>query len=89
MTDANPATEHAPVLEATEARQGRRGKHVLWILVVSLVLVVIALFGAWAMHAKDLASTEVNNGRQHPAAAAFQTPTTPARQNAADAPAAK
>jgi hypothetical protein len=79
MTDANSA-DHAPVLDATEARQGRRGRHVLWILVISLALVVIALFGAWAMHARQLASTEHAHGRQGADASAFQAPAAPAKQ---------
>lgn len=59
MTHVNPPAEgeHSPVLEETEARQGRRGRHALWILIVSLTLVALALFGAWATRAPDLAST--------------------------------
>jgi hypothetical protein len=65
--------EHEPVLHATEARQGRRGRHVLWILVVSLVLVVAALFGTWWAKSGDLADANANNGATATAIAPAQT----------------
>lgn len=41
-------------LQATDARQGRWGRHALWMLLASLVLVVIALFGTWLARSGDL-----------------------------------
>jgi len=72
MTDTSHTeeTEQAPVLNVTEARQGRRGKHALWILIISLVLVLAALFGSWAARAPQLATTE----RHAPTQAAQSTP---------------
>jgi len=83
MSDApqTPA-EHAPVLEATEARQGRRGKPVLWVLIISTALVVLALFGAWFARSGDLARVEPNNAGQTTDAAAFNAPEPAARQAA-------
>lgn len=51
-------TDHAPEIEATEARQGRWGRHMLWVLLAGLLLVVIALFGTWASRAPDLAAVD-------------------------------
>ncbi len=42
--------DHAPELDVTHARQARRGLHALAILVASTLLVLIALFGAWAFY---------------------------------------
>jgi hypothetical protein len=53
-------TEHAPDLGATEARQARRGRHAFVVLVISLFLVVIGLFGAWAFYFSDLAGRHGN-----------------------------
>lgn len=55
---------HHIVLNATRARQGRLGRHVFWVLLVSTALAAMAMFGAWTWQADNLASTEVNNGRQ-------------------------
>jgi len=38
------------VIEATDARQGRWGRHAFWMLVISTILAVIALFSAWAFY---------------------------------------
>ena len=57
-TDRDTDTEHAPELDATDARQGRWGRHMLWVLLAGLVLVVIALFGTWAARAPDLESVD-------------------------------
>ena len=54
IANAHDGEEHAPVLEATEARAGRRGLHVLAILVVSMTLAVIALFGLLAVQGRSL-----------------------------------
>ena len=53
-------TKHAPELDVTEARQGLRGRHALIILVVSLMLGLIAVFGAWAYYSGDLAGKRGN-----------------------------
>jgi len=50
--------DHGPDVDATDARQGRWGRHVLWVLLASLVLVVIALFGTWFSRAGDLESVD-------------------------------
>jgi hypothetical protein len=55
-------TDHAPTLKATPARQGRWGKHIFWVLVISIVLAAIALFGSWGMRSGELASVEGNKG---------------------------
>jgi len=48
-------TEHVEV-PATDARQGRWGRHALWMLLASLALVVIALFGTWASRSGDFSA---------------------------------
>lgn len=53
---------HSPVLNATRARQGRYGKHIFWVLIISIVLAAIALFGAWSMRSGDLAGVEHTRG---------------------------
>ena len=53
---------NSPRMAATRARQGRFGRHVLWVLLVSLALAALALFGSWAWHSDELASTEANSG---------------------------
>lgn len=70
--DADGDHTHIPV---TEARQGRRGRHVLWVLLVSIVLAGLALFGSWAMKSGDLQSTESKEAhRTLPGNAATTTP---------------
>lgn len=34
-------TQHAPVLNPTEARQGFRGRRLIWVLLISLGLIVV------------------------------------------------
>lgn len=82
MTDTGRTApeDHGVVMDVTHARQARRGKHVLWILIISLVLVVAALFGAWGMRAQQLQDVEPHNGRQPADAQAFQAPEPAARQ---------
>lgn len=46
----------------------------VWVLVISTALAVLALFGAWAWRSGDLASTKPNNGRQVSDATAFDAP---------------
>ena len=57
-TGQDPDAEHGPELDATEARQGRWGRHMLWVLLAGLLLVAIALFGAWAWRAGDLRAVD-------------------------------
>ena len=68
-------TEHAENLDATEARQGLRGRHALVILVVSLILGLAAVFGAWAYFSGDLAGKRGN--REAPPAVANSVTTAP------------
>lgn len=81
MSDQQTTSDHAPVLEATEARQAFRGRHVLWVLVISLVLVVLALFGAWASHAPAL--DRADKSEETAAPDAFNSPEPAAKQTAA------
>lgn len=76
-TDVNQ--DHAPTLKATRARQGRWGKHIFWVLVVSIILAAVALFGAWGMRSGDIAAVEHTKGADTPAEAASATtePTAP------------
>ena len=78
--ETNPGGD-GEVVTLTEARQGFRDTPILWVLGVGLVLVVIALFGMWALHAGPFASVEGHNGRQQTDAAAFDTPTSPPKMN--------
>jgi hypothetical protein len=50
--------EHAPEVPATDARQGRWGRHALWMLLASLALVFIALFGTWWARSGDLRAVD-------------------------------
>jgi hypothetical protein len=48
-------TEEAPqVMKATRARQGSWGRHIFWVLIISIVLAALALFGSWAFNAPNL-----------------------------------
>ncbi len=71
-------TEHTENLDATEARQGLRGRHAFVVLVVSLVLGLIAVFGAWAYFSGGLAGKH-GSGEAPPAVANSVTtaPSTP------------
>lgn len=61
MTYVPSDHEHAPKVAATPARQARWGRHVFWVLIVSITLAAIALFGAWGMKAHDLKRAQVNS----------------------------
>ena len=82
-TDRDIDTEHAPELDATDARQGRWGRHMLWVLLAGLVLVVIALFGSWAVRAPDLEAVDSKSRAVAEEGGADTTPTrmAPVRQN--------
>ena len=84
---ADAVQEGRPV-EAQYVRQGRRGTHVLWILVISLTLAVIAVFTAWMLRSDDLNATEPHNARQATDSGAFQTAPSGALQTPAEDPTA-
>jgi hypothetical protein len=46
--------EQPEVLNATRARQGSRGMHILWVLVISIALAAVVLFGSLAFHEDDI-----------------------------------
>lgn len=56
-----------------QARAGQRTGRVIWILVISLILVTVALFGIWALRAPQLASPKSGNAKS-PEAASFNAP---------------
>jgi hypothetical protein len=57
-------------VSAPQARQAYRGRRVLWILIASLALVVIAFFVAFATNPTTPVDEKAGNGRvQAPAAA--------------------
>lgn len=58
MAYTDETEEHAPEIEATDARQGRWGRHMLWVLLVSLTLAFAALLGAWVFRSGDLGAVE-------------------------------
>jgi hypothetical protein len=69
-----PSSDPAPHLNATRARSGLRGRHVLWVLLISLLLVVIALFGAWGLKSHDLAATQPGPAAENHTARSFDAP---------------
>ena len=73
---AEAVHEDRPV-EAQYVRQGRRGTHVVWILVTSLALVVVALMAVWGMHMRPFAATEDSPRAQAAEAADFNAPADP------------
>jgi hypothetical protein len=48
------SAEQPAAVNATRARQGSRGMHILWVLVISIALAAIALFGSLAWHESDI-----------------------------------
>jgi len=75
------SSEHAPDLGVTQARQGRRGRHALMVLAASTVLVVLALFGAWAFYSGDLARGHGNKEAPPEVARSFDQTPAPVRQS--------
>lgn len=71
-----PAAGDEIHIAATDARQANWGRHALWMLICSTALVVIALFGAWAFKAGDLADA---NAISTPTAAEVQAAGEPVR----------
>lgn len=80
-TDRDTETEHAPDLDATDARQGRWGRHMLWVLLAGLLLVVIALFGTWASRSGDLAAVDSKSRAVAEEGPQATSELLPARQN--------
>jgi hypothetical protein len=85
MASNPPRTDHV-VLNATRARQGRYGRHVLWVLLASMALAALVLFGAWTWRAPALSS--VPAGPSKAAAASFDAgpPAPQVRQNTPPGP---
>lgn len=74
MAYQTPDTEEAPqVMKATRARQGSWGRHIFWVLIISVVLAALALFGSWAFNAPALQG-EGGQVRSESAAPAFDAP---------------
>lgn len=48
-------------IDATDARQGRWGRHAFWMLVVSTILAIAALFGSWMFRAGDLSAADATS----------------------------
>ncbi len=68
-----------PDLAATEARAGRPGVPVLWVLVISTLVAVIAVALVWAFFAHGLSGAGGSRQIATPAQAQkFDTPTVPA-----------
>jgi hypothetical protein len=59
------------VVDEVKARQGFRGRHALVILICSVGLAAIVLFGLWGLNSGSLGG--VSRG-DHPAAATAKTP---------------
>jgi hypothetical protein len=63
------AAEQPEVVNATRARQGSRGMHILWVLVISIALAAVALFGSLAWHENDIegqgGQTTTQSGAAH------------------------
>jgi hypothetical protein len=73
-------TEHAPDLDATQARQGLLARRVYKVLLVSLALVVVAFLVLWVAYFRALSghggqtSAPPDTGRSSVAAAAGNAP---------------
>lgn len=74
----------ARTLGATRARQGRLGRHVVWILLVSTALAALALFGAWTVHAPEMARTSGTEAASAAQARSFDAAEPVARQKSPD-----
>jgi len=57
---ARPRTGETHI-DATDARQGRWGRHAFWMLVVSTILAIAALFGSWMFRAGDLSAADATS----------------------------
>lgn len=86
----DPDSEGHAELEATDARQGRWGRHMLWVLLASVVLVIIALFGSWAARAPDLEAVDSKSRAvAEEAGVTSDSPLLPAKQGSEGAPASQ
>jgi len=65
--------EVGPDVDATPVRQGMMGTGMIWVLAASFLLVLAALFGAWAWRSGDLQSVDHNNRAQPAEARQFDT----------------
>ena len=59
---------------ASRVRQGRWGRHMVWVLLGSLFLAVMALFAIWALRWGDLSKAEPKSMVTHQDAATFHAP---------------
>jgi hypothetical protein len=64
---------HAPELDVMHARQARRGRHAFIILVISLVLGLLVVFGAWAYFSGGFAHEDTSRNALSQAAPAAST----------------
>ncbi len=76
-------TEHAPDLDATDARQARRGRHAFVILVVSLTAAIAVVFGAWVGFSGHFRGESGNKEAPPAVAQSVTTTPQPARQTSA------
>lgn len=90
---SDPTTDRTPnstpeVLTPREASQGRKGTGVLRILIISLVLVVIVLFGLFALHGTQLSTNHGAGGQSgivsHAQANSFHAPEPAPKPNVAN-----
>ncbi len=78
MSVDNPGPGHAD-LDATDARSGRPGVPVLWVLVISTVVALLAVAVIWAFFSNGFSGGGGSRQIVTPAQAKkFDTPTVPA-----------
>ena len=83
MSADNTGDGH-PDVTATEARAGRPGVPVLWVLVVSTVVALLAVAVVWAFFSHSLSGSGGQRQITTPAQAkTFDTPTVPASRSPA------
>jgi hypothetical protein len=61
-------------ISAPRARQAYRGRRVLWVLIASLSLVALALFGTWASHSGQLGGAAQPLVTDRPTATSISAP---------------
>jgi hypothetical protein len=71
--------EHAPHLTVTQARSGFRGRHVLYVLIISVSLAVIALAVAWAFREHDIKVVDAAMASRAEASQPVSPPAAPTR----------
>ena len=77
--DPTPTSDHLPRDSKEAVRGGTRTKFNLWVLVFGTLLVVLALFGLWALNSSRLATTEPHAGNTPADAAVATTQPVPAQ----------